>query len=152
MVALFPQQVPQGLATVESEEVVERPSQGTPRGREAAGRRKAQRAARGQRPQGVAVQQTLVVLDAQGAQDVAQVPGEGQEVQVLEEAQVREAAQGEEVLAMVVVDEEGQGCVEEVPVQGQEVQVLEEEQVLEGPVGGFLFSVQIFHDLGSYVS
>ena len=56
------QQVPQGLATVESEEVVERPSQGTPRG---------------ERPQGVAVQHALVVLDAQGAQDVAQVPGQG---------------------------------------------------------------------------
>ena len=52
---------------------------------------------------------------------------------------MREAAQGEEVLAMVVVVEEGQGCVEEVPVQGEEVQVLEEEQVLEGPVGGCFF-------------
>ena len=113
------QQVPQGLATVESEEV-ERRASGTPR------------------RQGVAVQHALVVLDTQGAQDVAQVPVEGQEVQVLEEAQVRQAAPCEAVLAMVVVVEEGQGCVEEVPVQGEEVQFLEEEQVLDRPVGGRL--------------
>ena len=89
---------------------------------------------RRRRPQSVAIQHALVVLDPQGAQDVAQVQVQGQEVQVLEEAQVRQAQESQEVLSVVVVVEEGQGSVEEVQVQGQEVQVLEEEEVLQGPV------------------
>ncbi len=119
MCVLRLQQVPQGLAPLESEEVVE------PR-------------RRWRRRGSVAVQHAVVVLDAPGPQDVAQVQGQGQELQVLEEAQVREADQGEDVLAVVVVVEQGQEGLEEVQGQGQEVQVLEEEQVLPRPVGGLL--------------
>ena len=81
------------------------------------------------------VQRQVVVLVQGRPEDVEEVQGQGQGLQVLEKAQVRQADEAGQGVEMVVVDEEGPQGVEAVQGEGEGLVVLEGQRLRLWKVG-----------------